>query len=172
MTLGGTPLACAAEAIPGGVAIRMWLARAGGAPLDLDKRVAVRGAVVDARYRLRATQGAPVSARWVVQWNLALTAGDAPGRPGRSRYRPSLGSSGRVLKASRLALVDEWIGVEARLDFRPDAEVAWGPVETVSLSESGFERIYQGTALVVVWPLELEPGGEQELSTALTVVSR
>ena len=172
MAFGGTPLGCAVDAIPDGVAVRMWLAREGDAPLGLDKRVTVRGNVVEARYRLRALPGTPLSARWVVQWNLALTAGDAPGRYLDLPGRPSLASSGRVLKASGLALVDEWIGVEARLDFQPDAEVAWGPVETVSLSESGFERIYQGTALVLVWPLDLEPGGERELSAALAVVSR
>jgi hypothetical protein len=31
-------------------------------------------------------------------------------------------------------------------------------VETVSLSESGFERIYQGAALLVAWPVRLRPG--------------
>jgi hypothetical protein len=32
-------------------------------------------------------------------------------------------------------------------------------VETVSLSEGGFERIYQGSALLVSWPIEIGPGG-------------
>ena len=35
------------------------------------------------------------------------------------------------------------------------AEIAWAPVETVSLSEAGFERIYQGSALLFAWPLQL-----------------
>jgi alpha-amylase len=32
------------------------------------------------------------------------------------------------------------------------------PLETISLSEAGFERNYQGTTLMAHWPLELEPG--------------
>jgi alpha-amylase len=32
------------------------------------------------------------------------------------------------------------------------------PIETVSESEEGFERIYQGSQILAVWPLELNPG--------------
>jgi alpha-amylase len=35
----------------------------------------------------------------------------------------------------------------------------WAPIETVSLSEAGFERIFQGSAILVSWPLALAPGG-------------
>ena len=45
----------------------------------------------------------------------------------------------------------------------PPATAWWSPIETVSNSEGGFERVYQGSALVFTWPLRLAPG------TALTV---
>ena len=41
------------------------------------------------------------------------------------------------------------------------ATVWWAPVETISNSESGFERVYQGSALVFTWPLRLAPGGSR-----------
>jgi hypothetical protein len=34
----------------------------------------------------------------------------------------------------------------------------WAPVETVSNSEGGFERVYQGSGLLLSWPLALGPG--------------
>jgi alpha-amylase len=68
--------------------------------------------------------------------------------------------------------VDEWIGLEARLEWTPQAEIAWGPVETVSVSEGGFERIYQGTAYLVTWPLLAVSSPEWELVTSLTVTAR
>jgi hypothetical protein len=34
------------------------------------------------------------------------------------------------------------------------------PIETVSESEGGFERIYQGSQISAVWPVELGPGSE------------
>jgi alpha-amylase len=101
-----------------------------------------------------------------VQWNLALTAGEAPGRYLTLPERPSLASTGRVTGVRAVALVDEWIGVQARLTWSAGAELAWGPVETVSVSEAGFERIYQGLALLLTWPLA---GAPVELWTAVSV---
>ena len=34
----------------------------------------------------------------------------------------------------------------------------WAPIETVSNSEGGFERVYQGTALFLSQVIELAPG--------------
>ena len=106
-------------------------------------------------------------ARWAVQFNLALSAGDEPDRYFRLPGRPSLGSRGRLEEGRALAMVDEWLGCELELSWAGAAEVAWAPVETVSLSEGGFERIYQGSALLVSWPLQLKPGAARELAVAL-----
>jgi alpha-amylase len=141
----------------------------GDVALGVDKRVSVRGATVSARYRLAAASGRALDGRWAVQWNLALSAGEAPGRYLTLDGRPSLGSAGRVRGVTEVALVDEWLALEARLTWSPGAELAWGPVETVSVSEGGFERIYQGLALLLAWPLD---DGSAELTTALAVRTR
>jgi hypothetical protein len=140
--------------------------RAGGDPaLHVDKRVSIRGATVTARYRLAGAAGG----RWAVQWNLALSAGEAPGRYLTLPGQPSLGSAGRSASVSEVTLVDEWLGLQARLAWTPGAELAWGPVETISVSEAGFERIYQGTALLLTWPIV---GASAELTTSLEVQPR
>ncbi len=138
-------------------------------PLSVDKRVSVGAAAMTARYRLTAPGGALEGRRWAVQWNLALTAGDAPGRYLTLPDRPSLGSAGRLAGASEVTLVDEWLGLDVRLSWNPAAELAWGPVETVSVSEGGFERIYQGLALLLVWQLGVE---RRALEVTLTVMPR
>ena len=104
-----------------------------------------------------------------MQCNLTLSAGEAPGRYFRVAGRPSLGSRGRLEAAHGLAMVDEWLGCELGLTTTRPAEVAWAPVETVSLSEAGFERIYQGSALLFVWPVRLEPGETWDVSLRLRV---
>ena len=38
------------------------------------------------------------------------------------------------------------------------ADAWWAPVETISNSEAGFERVYQGSGLLLSWPLALAPG--------------
>jgi hypothetical protein len=140
-------------------------------PLALEKRVIVTGATVQARYTLRAVEGRTLTGRWAGQWDLALTAGNAPDRYLTLPGRPSLGSSGRTREGSSVALVDEWVGIEASLSWDPEAELAWGPVETISVSESGYERIYQGTALLFTWPLDGR-GVDAELTVGLTVSRR
>jgi 4-alpha-glucanotransferase len=137
-------------------------------PIAVDKRVTVHDATLTAHYRLTAPTGR-LEGRWAVQWNLALSAGDAPGRYLTLPDRPSLASTGRRQGLDEVALVDEWLGLEARLAWHPLAELAWGPVETVSVSEGGFERIYQGLAVLLLWPLEDD---SRELRVTLTVRSR
>jgi alpha-amylase len=66
-------------------------------------------------------------------------------------------------------MVDEWLGGELALTWTAPATVAWAPVETVSLSETGFERIYQGSALLLSWPLSLAPGQTWDMSLRLRV---
>jgi alpha-amylase len=105
-----------------------------------------------------------------VQWNLALSSGDGPQRYLDLPDRPPPRSRGARTGLSAVTLVDEWIGIEARLAWTPAAELAWGPVETVSVSEGGFERIYQGTAFLVVW--DVSPSDAWELGTTLQVRTR
>jgi alpha-amylase len=38
------------------------------------------------------------------------------------------------------------------------ADAWWAPIETVSNSEAGFERVYQGSALLLSWPVRLARG--------------
>jgi hypothetical protein len=45
----------------------------------------------------------------------------------------------------------EFLKVALTLDFEPEARLEWAPVETVSLSESGVERVYQGTSFLIGW---------------------
>jgi hypothetical protein len=59
---------------------------------------------------------------------------------------------------SELRVVDEWQNVALKLEF-PSAKEIWiAPIETISESEEGFERVYQGSQMLIVWPLELLPG--------------
>lgn len=146
---------------------------ANGLPLALEKRLRVTDAGVRAEYALEPAAGGDLrGARWAVQWNLALTAGDAPDRYFALPGRPTLASRGRRSDLSSITLVDEWIGLEVRLDWTPEAEIAWAPVETVSLSETGFERIYQGTALLLTWSIDDVAAGGLTLGTGLTVTPR
>lgn len=70
---------------------------------------------------------------------------------------------------SGIRVVDEW--QKARLDIQAqNAREFWvSPIETVSESEDGFERIYQGSQLLPVWPVELSKDEEWRGQIVFTV---
>jgi hypothetical protein len=174
--LGERPMP--AEIVERSGAIELALGPAGvdGLPLAVEKRIRIgaEGTGVLARYRLLWSGREALEATWAVQVNLALTAGDAPGRYYRLPGSPSLGSRGSLTGAGTLTLVDEWVGCEVEIVWSATAGAGWAPIETVSLSEAGFERIYQGSAVLISWPLAVQPGGvwEGELRIVPRAIAR
>ncbi|MGB6391224.1 MAG: alpha-amylase/4-alpha-glucanotransferase domain-containing protein [Candidatus Acidiferrales bacterium] len=96
----------------------------------------------------------------------------APSAP--DRYFESAGQrlplrSAVTLPASELRVVDEWQKLAVTL-AAPDAKEFWlAPIETVSESEDGFERIYQGSQILAVWPVELASGAQWDGHLRLSV---
>ena len=87
---------------------------------------------------------------------LAPSASDRYFESGKNRL--PLRWSG-ALPASRLGVVDEWQKTRVILTA-PQAHEFWiCPIETVSESEDGFERIYQGSQIITVWPVDVSPDG-------------
>jgi alpha-amylase len=57
------------------------------------------------------------------------------------------------LEETGLVLVDEWQRVKIALTAGPSARWWIVPIETISQSEAGFERVYQGSAILAVWKI-------------------
>ncbi len=55
---------------------------------------------------------------------------------------------------------NNYVGVDVVTTASPPADAWISPIETISNSEAGFESIYQGSALVLSWPLDLAPGAQ------------
>jgi alpha-amylase len=109
---------------------------------------------------LRLTYAGKVPAKMDVGLELVVNflAPDAP-----DRYIEVAGKQNPLrwsgaAPASELRLVDEWQKVVVTVHAQ-DARDYWvAPVETISESEEGFERIYQGSQILAVWPVEFQPG--------------
>ena len=65
--------------------------------------------------------------------------------------------------AARLEVTDHDWPAPVTLSF-PRGAVWRFPLETVSNSEAGFERTFQGLSCLCVWPIELRPGGTLEVA--------
>lgn len=104
---------------------------------------------------------------------LNLLAGNAPDRyfsaPG---WKQNLEWAGELAGPERLALTDEWLKVSLELVPQPASKLWWiSPIFTVSQSEEGFEKVYQGSSIMPVWELDLKMSECWESSVELAVRS-
>ncbi len=67
-------------------------------------------------------------------------------------------TSGQAAAVERLAQGNDFIGIAIETTVSSPADAWWAPVETISNSEQGFERVYQGSGLLLSWPIDLAPG--------------
>ncbi len=132
--------------------------------LELTKRLVARAGSerLVVSYELRNMESQPLRCWFGVECNVALQAGQAPDRyftfDGAKPDDPHLASLGQVDKVRQVAAIDEWR--KLRVSFTLDrAATVWRfPVETISQSEGGFERVYQSSAVVPLWHLVVDPG--------------
>jgi 4-alpha-glucanotransferase len=71
--------------------------------------------------------------------------------------------------ASELKLVDEWQNIRVTLHAENAKDYWVAPIETISESEEGFERVYQGSQVMAVWPAEFQPSKEWKARLTCTL---
>lgn len=136
------------------------------------------------RYFLReGATGAELQCVTVLEWNgnasldaqvgveviLNLLAPDEPDR--RIEFADAkhpLRWSG-IVPGGTVRLVDEWQDVAVTIDAAGARETWIVPVETVSESEEGFERVYQGSQILPLWSVTLSPGAAWEATVTLSI---
>jgi len=135
-------------------------------------RIGADRPVLEACYKVTAVDGM-LRCRFAVESVLSLLAGNAPDRyfrfPDRELSESHLASAGEETDVGHMSLIDEWLNIEIALEFIPHAKLWRFPIETVSNSESGCERVYQGSAVVPVWKLDLEEGDSAGFNISLKV---
>ncbi len=98
----------------------------------------------------------------------------APNAPDRyfefSGARQPLRWSG-IVEGSHLRVADEWQNVAVKIDASGARQLWVAPIETVSESEEGFERVYQGSQILGVWNVELGSSEKWSAETVLHVTA-
>ncbi len=104
---------------------------------------------------------------------LNLLTGEAPDRYYHSEdvdmRRARLGSRGVLTDISHIAARDDWQRLELALRFSRPARLYRFPIDTVSQSEGGQERVHQGCVLLPCWPVSGEDN--QRLSVTVQVAA-
>jgi alpha-amylase len=155
--------AYAAEAV-GGSATLQRLGKVAGQSVLLSKTLGIQpgSPSLAIRYRVENRSDQPLKARLGVEFNFGLLAGDAPDRyykvAGAKLEGSRFNSFLELGPVAEMALVDEWLDLALTLRFSQKADLGGLPIETISQSEGGFERVYQNTLLLPRWSLDLAPG--------------
>ncbi len=130
-----------------------------------------REAAIGVAYAIECRGEEPLTLRFGVELNLTLLAGDDPQRyyevPGSGKVR--LRERGQCQGTARFSMVDEWNQFRVILRLDRSGDIWYMPIDTVSLSEEGAERTYQGSALLASWPLTLQPGSVERMEVRLEI---
>jgi hypothetical protein len=115
---------------------------------------------LDVRTELENVGATIVEVRLGLEWTTTMLGGG--GNPAAwwaiGPERTGHDVAGTAVDVATFAQGNDAVGVAIQTTVEPPAEAWWAPVETVSNSEQGFERVYQGSGLLLSWPLRLEPG--------------
>jgi 4-alpha-glucanotransferase len=130
----------------------------------IDKRFAFdgdrRSPSIDLEVTIEHRSGPPLATDLGVEWALMMLGGG--GNPEAYYLVDGVSTAhdgeGEHVANDRVVSGNRYIGIELTTIIEPQTTVWWSPIETISNSEAGFERVYQGSALVAVWPIRLGPG--------------
>jgi 4-alpha-glucanotransferase len=126
--------------------------------------------LLNVRYDLhRLPAGLPI--HFGVEFNFAAMPGGAHDRFYYDEAGHSLGQLDASLQLPprhRLGLVDEWLGIDASLDFTQPAEVWTHPIQTVSQSEGGFELVHQSCMVLPHWQFYAPADGHWSVELTLS----
>ena len=119
-----------------------------------------RSPTLECQVVLEHRQGPAVDVRIGVEWSTTMLGGG--GNPAAwwevAGKRTGHDTGGQARGVTALAQGNDYIGIAIRTTTDTPTDAWWAPIETVSNSESGFERVYQGSGLLLSWPLRLEAG--------------
>lgn len=112
------------------------------------------------KYKFENLQNTAVNLKFGVEFVFNLLAGDSPDRyylaDGVNINDHRLVSIGVLQNIRKLSIVDEWLKLRIDIEAENAFEFWRLPIETISISESGYEKLYQGSIVIPIWDITLK----------------
>ena len=138
------------------------------APVGLTKEFRISDATrqISALYTLENRSPRDIAVWFGIELNLTLLAGEDPLRyyhiPNGDEEQLYMNTRKAFPSISAFAIRDDWNGLGVRFSV-PQAAGLWlFPLETVSQSEDGLERTYQGSCMLLSWKMNLPQACRQQ----------
>jgi len=128
-----------------------------GRPVTVVKGIRAAGNSLGVDYRVEGGEAA-AGVRFAVEFNVILPCCDGP----VCRYdagpvpvpEAGLGTTGELREAKSISIIDALTKVRLSIEADTPATLWRFPVYTVSISEAGFEKIFQGSCVVFLFPMD------------------
>jgi len=137
--------------------------------IELKKKISLslENGGIEANYSLQNLGESEIRCLFGVEFNWSLLAGNAPDRyyyiDGTELDNAPLNSRGESANVSRFGLIDRYHELDINIELSQPAKLWRMPIETVSLSESGFERVYQCSVTCPCFEIALKPAQKHSL---------
>jgi len=139
----------------------------------IEKKITLEDSIIKISYSLTNSGDKPNFFRFGPEFNFAMLGGNSPDRyylaDGQRLKESALNSRGSLKGIKALTVVNEWDRFKLTVSSEKVKEFWYFPVETVSLSEAGFERVYQSSVVVPLFEVNLQPGEKVEIPLNLRV---
>ena len=139
--------------------------------IQIEKKVELHHNNLSVKIKISNTGETTIDQLYGLEMNFGLLGGDSPDRYYQVNGKPvgSLNSHGEHGDVQNVSLINEWDNFKINMDFGEECQLWRSPIETISMSEAGFERVYQASAQLPHWKLKLNPGESLELELLLSI---
>jgi len=130
-----------------------------GTKLQIEKSVELHHNSLSIKLSIQNLGPKNFTNKYGLEFNFGLLGGDTPDRyfTLNGEHAGHLNTQGNDSDVSKLSLVDEWDKFKVDLTFSDACRLWRAPIETISMSEAGFERVYQASSILPHWSLNLGP---------------
>jgi len=141
--------------------------------LEMTKEICIRKNSLECNYKLKNLGKEENFFKFGPEFNFAMLGGDSPDRYYFSKDTKldgtALISKGVEKKIKSLGVANEYDGFKLEVKTNEKVDFWRFPVETVSLSEAGFEKVYQSSVIIPFYDIVLASGEEKEMTFKLSI---
>lgn len=147
--------------------------RVNGQTLVVQKTVTLEDKTLQVRYNLENTGNDPLETVFAPECNFSLLGGESDDRyftlDGERPEAFYMNAKAENPNVRSVEIANEWDNFRLALSADRRFDLWRFPVHTVSMSESGFERVYQSSVIMPRFALQLDPGKQESIQFTLKV---
>jgi alpha-amylase len=125
-------------------------------------------------YTLSKHSAKPIDLWFGVEFNFGLQAGHAEDRFYYSQNgvlkEKYLDTKAIMEKAKFIGMKDLWRGLDIQIELDRESSIWRFPIETISLSEAGFEKVYQSSVIFPNWRISLNQKWQVVITQKMSVI--